>query len=296
MGAGTRKILWSACGAIAASVVGLNLFALGYPDRSRLFISLSIAAASLLLGLIGALRSQRRGLLPDPPDTVSSPTLSAHLLNVQEEERRTLSRELHDGVGQSVTALKMELARIQPADAESQRRLERTRAIAGEVLQVIRNVSLLLRPTILDDLGLQDALQWHAEDFSRRTSIPCSLHYGLADSESLPDSIRTCVYRSVQEALNNCEKHASPHSVSIRVAQVREALVVTIADDGNGLADQARDAAGLGILGMRERAAMLGGTLDIQSATGAGTTVTLSVPYPSSRKTIQGRETPVSTC
>lgn len=138
--------------------------------------------------------------------------------------------------------------------------------------------SLLLRPTALDDLGLEAALRWHVEDFSRRSSIPCDLNCSLPEDESLAEPLKTCVYRVVQEALNNCEKHASPRKVSVDVEQDRDTIRVRIADDGAGFHRPVSEIRGLGLVGMWERAAMLGGGVEIESTPGKGTTVILSLP------------------
>ena len=211
--------------------------------------------------------------------------LSARLLTVQEEERHRLSRDLHDGIGQLLTALRLEISHLgadrgalSAADIE---RLQRARKLAEEAVRATRDIALLLRPSHLDDLGLEPALQWLVEDFSRRTSIVC--HFSAAGvQENLPDAWKTCVYRVVQEAIHNCEKHAAPARVEVRVSQEAERLMLEVQDDGVGFELDAKGtplrAMGLGILGMRERAAMLGGELRIVSAPGHGTTVRLTLP------------------
>jgi signal transduction histidine kinase len=205
--------------------------------------------------------------------------LSARLLTIQEEERKNLSRELHDGVGQIITALKMELGRLKASDSDlANTRLDRARALADEALRTIRNVSLLLRPTALDDLGLEAALQWHVEDFSKRTSIHGRLDCAIDDDQSLPEAVKTCVYRTVQEALNNCEKHAGANDVVVSVRQDSRGITVSIVDDGRGVQDHGTSDAGLGILGMRERAGMLGGSFSFESEPGRGARVTFFVP------------------
>jgi signal transduction histidine kinase len=165
-----------------------------------------------------------------------------------------------------------------PADQD---RLQRARSLAEEAVRHTRDIALLLRPSHLDDLGLEAALQWHAEEFSRRTRIPCQFSAeGL--HEQLPDAWKTCVYRIVQEALHNCEKHAAPIQVQVRVLQAPEHLSLEVRDDGVGFDLNESGAplrsAGLGLLGMRERAAMLGGALSITSARGHGTTVRVDLP------------------
>ena len=244
--------------------------------------SLTATGLSFLAVMIAVISVWKRvNQLRDPvaDSQAGSAQLSAGLLTIQEEERKRLSRELHDGVGQTITALKMELARIKLTDAGGDAgRLERARALADEALSTIRNVSLLLRPTALDDLGLEAALQWHVEDFSRRTSIRCHLQCRLHDDRSLPESVKTCIYRTIQEALNNCEKHSSADNAFVNVRQDSQAIRVSIADDGRGVQEHRSQAIGLGILGMRERATMLGGSLELKSDAGQGTRINLLVP------------------
>jgi signal transduction histidine kinase len=209
--------------------------------------------------------------------------LSVRLLEVQEEERRRLSRELHDEIGQALTALRIEISYALPEmrSGEAQERLQRARALAERTVQTVRNISQLLRPPMLDDLGLGPALQWQAEDFTRRTGVPCTVsEAGLRDD--LPDAAKTCVYRVAQEALHNCETHASAARVSLEARQFEDHLEIIILDDGRGFELDAegkpRGSSGLGILGMHERAVQLGGTLDIESASGRGARVRLTLP------------------
>jgi signal transduction histidine kinase len=208
--------------------------------------------------------------------------LSGKLLKVQEEERRRLSRELHDGIGQTLTALRMEIhqAHLNAATGTaSSERLMRARMLAEEAVHTIKDISLLLRPPLLDDLGLEPAIAWQADQFTRRTGIPCRFRAtGL--QEMLPDDVKTCVFRVIQEALNNCQKHASPTKVQILIEQQTETLCVQVEDDGAGFVLKEKHVrhSGLGILGMRERASMLGGSVAIQSAPGKGTRLTLSLP------------------
>jgi signal transduction histidine kinase len=211
--------------------------------------------------------------------------LSARLLEIQEDERRRLSRELHDEIGQTLTALRIEISHAQAAwkagSPAIQARLEQARSLAEKTVEIIRNISLLLRPSLLDDLGLEPALQYQVEDFSRRSGIRCSFSQdGL--QEALPDALKTCVYRVVQEALNNCQKHAAATQVQLRVRQSEQTVTVHIEDNGRGFAlDQSGNpagSAGLGFLGMRERAASLGGSLKLDSALGQGTRLSLILP------------------
>jgi len=211
--------------------------------------------------------------------------LSGRLLRIQEDERRKISRELHDGIGQTLTALRMEIHQVHFAASGNltggEERLVRARKLAEEAVRTVNDISLLLRPPLLDDLGLEPAVEWLTDQFTRRTGINCrfqSLHL----QENLQDDLKTCVFRVIQEALNNCEKHASPTKIEILVEQKEQMLCIQIEDDGAGfsLNDKNTPArhAGLGILGMRERAVLLGGTMLIRSAPGNGTKLTFNLP------------------
>lgn len=210
--------------------------------------------------------------------------LSARLLEIEEEGRRKLSRELHDEIGQTLALLQIEISNAQsllsaPA-ALLKSRLDRARELAERTVQTIRNISVLLRPALLDDLGLVPALQFQLEDFLRRSGIQCEfVEDGVADH--LPDSVKTCVYRVVQEALHNCEKHSGATKVRVSVRQFPECLVTEIEDDGCGFLMDARRRNGLGLLGIRERAANAGGTLVIDSAPGRGARIALRIPLQS---------------
>ena len=210
--------------------------------------------------------------------------LSARLLNVQEEERRGLSRELHDGIGQTLTALRIEVSHFQSnkllMDEDVRERWNRAKRLAEDAVRTVRDISLLLRPSLLDDLGLEPALRWQTEDFGRRTGITC--HFNAESlQEQIPDAWKTCVFRIVQEAIHNCEKHAAPRTVRVAIRQDAEQLIVDVEDDGCGFdlhGKSAPQGTGLGIVGMRERAAMLGGSLHIQSSPGRGTKLTVHLP------------------
>lgn len=203
--------------------------------------------------------------------------LSARLLEVQEEERTRLARELHDEVGQTLTALRIEVshALAQAQAPRTREHLGRARDIAERAVTSVRDISALLRPAILDDLGLCPAVQSQVEQFSRRSGIRATFEdEGVQDS--LPDDVKTCVYRVIQEALHNCEKHSRAATIDLKIRQTAGELLVTVADDGKGFAADARR--GSGILGMSERAARIGGAVTVESAAGHGTRVHLSVP------------------
>lgn len=208
--------------------------------------------------------------------------LSARLVSAQEEERRSISRELHDEVGQSLSALLMEAgnaaARVSPDSTEVRRHVESIKRLAEASVQVIRNMSLLLRPSMLDDLGLVPALEWQAREVSKRTGLRVKVTADENASE-LPDEHKTCIYRVVQEALHNCARHAQARSATVEVQHQPTQIVLSVEDDGRGF--DARRVRGLGLVGMEERVHHLGGTLRVQSRPGSGTTIAVVLPLAS---------------
>jgi signal transduction histidine kinase len=208
--------------------------------------------------------------------------LSARLLSAQEEERRNISRELHDEVGQSLSALLMEAgnaaARVSPDSTEVRRHVESIKRLAEASVQVIRNMSLLLRPSMLDDLGLVPALEWQAREVAKRTGLRVQVTADENASE-LPDDHKTCIYRVVQEALHNCARHAQAHNVTVEVLQQPTQILLSVVDDGRGF--DARRVRGLGLVGMEERVHHLGGALRVKSQPGSGTTIAVVLPLAS---------------
>ncbi|HUP03677.1 MAG TPA: ATP-binding protein [Bryobacteraceae bacterium] len=207
--------------------------------------------------------------------------LSARLVATQENERKSISRDLHDAVGQSMSAVQFELhdlaVALRPHDPQLRARVDRIRELVESSLSVIRNMALLLRPSMLDDLGLAAALEWLAREISRPTGVRIHVRAeGLP--EELPDEHKTCIFRIAQEALNNVCKHANAHSVDIAVRASDSWLTITVRDDGRGF--QHPRAGGLGLKGMRERVEGLGGSLNVTSALGEGTSVEARLPLP----------------
>jgi signal transduction histidine kinase len=204
--------------------------------------------------------------------------LSARLLEAQEEERRAISRELHDEVGQSLTALLMELGNlgaVAPGDAELRSHVDSIRKLAESSVNVVRNMALLLRPSMLDDLGLVPALQWQAREISKRCGIAVTVD-AESVADDLPEEVKTCIYRVVQEALHNCARHAFARSVRIQVVQESRSIRLTVLDDGQGF-DSAHTR-GLGLLGMEERVTHLGGHFQVQSERGHGARLRIEIP------------------
>ena len=205
--------------------------------------------------------------------------LSARLVAAQEEERRAISRELHDEVGQSLSALLMEAgaaATLTPPDLDDLKlRLETLKGLAEGSVNLIRNMALLLRPSMLDDLGLVPALRWQAREVAKRTGLKVRMTAeGVPDD--LPDEHKTCIFRVVQEALNNCARHAQAQTVRVQVLSKEDRISVSIQDDGIGF--DSKLVRGLGQVGMEERVAHVGGRFQIDSEPGRGTLLTAELP------------------
>jgi signal transduction histidine kinase len=209
--------------------------------------------------------------------------LSQRLVAAQEEERKNLSRELHDHVAQVLTALRMELGRIDRMRSAGEGRLgaavSECRRLVDSMFATVRDLALGLRPSMLDDFGLQPALEWHVRDVTRRYGVRVDLHID-SDLAVLPDPHRTCVYRSVQEALTNSVRHANARSISVSVADRAGHLVVSVTDDGIGI-DPERRGTGLGLRGIEERVKELHGVMTLDGARARGTTLTIRLPLPS---------------
>jgi signal transduction histidine kinase len=208
--------------------------------------------------------------------------LSQRLVATQEEERRNLSRELHDHVGQVLTALRMELGRIErgrsPGDTRVGAAVAESKQLVDKMVRTVRDLALGLRPSMLDDFGLRAALEWHVRDAARRYGVDVEMNID-GDVDVLPDRFQTCVYRAIQEALTNCVRHANARSVNVQVTGHDRGLDVSVTDDGVGF-EPARRGEGLGLRGIEERVRELGGAMTITSAAGTGTTLAMHLPLP----------------
>ena len=207
--------------------------------------------------------------------------LSARLVQAQEEERRSISRELHDEVGQSLGALLVDVARLSKLvpseDRITQAQIAQIKSVAETAVKSIRDIALLLRPPMLDDLGLVPALEWQAREISRRSDMEVEVQSQNV-SEALGDEMKVTIYRLVQEALNNAANHASAKNAKVTILQGQDKIAVEITDDGQGFDPERKR--GMGILGMEERVRRLGGALSIDSAPGKGATVKAELPVP----------------
>jgi signal transduction histidine kinase len=208
--------------------------------------------------------------------------LSQQLVHTQEEERKELSRELHDHVAQVLTGLRMELGRVERIAAALDGRVTpavaECKGLVDDMFITVRSLALGLRPSMLDDFGLEAALEWHVRDFTGRSALNVDLQMA-GDFGALPDKHRTCVYRVVQETLTNCVRHAHAENVTIRLQTGDGHLQVSVTDDGVGL-DPVHRRNGLGLRGIDERVRELEGTVLITREAGGGTTVAVRLPLP----------------
>lgn len=221
--------------------------------------------------------AQARGLL------LHNRELARQLIAVQESERLALARELHDELGQGCAAVRAETACIRLCGAADRAAtlagVERADRAAQQLYQTVRGMLRRLRPANLDELGLIAALQELCESWEERSGVPCIFHH-----ENLPgefgDSVDIALYRVTQEALTNVMRHANASAVHVKLGRSAQGeLQLSIEDDGRGM-DLSAASRGLGLLGATERAAALGGELDVQAAPGAGVRLTLRVPMP----------------
>lgn len=207
--------------------------------------------------------------------------LSMQLVQAQEEERKRISRDLHDEVGQMLTGIRMELGNLEQIRLVSPEKysqnLEEARNLSEQTLRTVRDISMGLRPSMLDDLGLAPALEWLARDCSRRSGLNIVTHID-GNFEQTADIQRTCVYRIIQEALTNCVRHAKAKNVWVTVDEKQDCIHVEIKDDGIGIPTGNRPRQGVGLLGIGERTRELGGNFQILSQPGAGTRIQVEIP------------------
>lgn len=208
---------------------------------------------------------------------------AANIEAAREDERTRVSREVHDDLGQALTGLKMDLSWLEKRlTGKSEETAGKMKAMLGTVdtsIQSVRRISSALRPQVLDDVGLIDALRWQASEFQVRTGIRCKLNFP-AQEPALDRAQSTAAFRTLQEALANVARHAGATRVDISLSAQDGQLILKIADNGRGASKaELLNPKALGLLASRERATVLGGKVDIEGKRGKGTTVTLSVPY-----------------
>jgi two-component system, NarL family, sensor histidine kinase UhpB len=202
---------------------------------------------------------------------------SSTALAAQEEERARVARDLHDEVNQSLTALllRLEAARVK-APVEVAHELAETKALANQAMEELLMLARQLRPTALDDLGLKAALAGHVKELGRRGHISTSFD-SQGDFSGLPTDVQLVVYRVAQEALSNAAQHSGAEHVRVELVRAGDRVELTVTDDGSGFTFE-QAARGLGIHGMRERALLVGGDMQVESRPGSGTRVRLTVP------------------
>jgi two-component system, NarL family, sensor histidine kinase UhpB len=215
--------------------------------------------------------------------------LSMYLQHVREDERIRISRQVHDELGQALTGLKMDLYWLSTRLPKQLRAVrEKTKTMSAHIdstIQTVRRISTELRPGILDDLGLVAALEWQAGEFQKRTAIKCDVASDLPDP-ILDQELNTAFFRNFQESLTNVVRHANACRVDVRLWQDEANLWMEIKDNGRGISEaELSNTRSIGLLGMRERAALLGGEVIISGTPGQGTAVRVRIP----------REQPVTT-
>ncbi len=214
--------------------------------------------------------------------------LSARLQQVREAERTRIAREIHDDLGQMLTALMMDLSWLEdkvtkPREMATRNQLtvkvEQMSKLVGKTMDTVRTIAAELRPGVLDELGLKAAIEWQCADFHKRTGIKCELLTELEEAALVDRACATAVFRILQESMTNVLRHAKATAVMLELDMQADNLVLEIRDNGRGITEaEMTDPRSLGILGMCERAAVVGGTVDITDADGEGTRVTVRVP------------------
>lgn len=251
-----------------------------------LWVSLYIAfaVAVLVVGLNSKLEKQAESehkLAIEAKESMRR--LSARLIEAQELERSNLSRELHDQVGQALTAMKIDISRTQagllPEQNQLNERLERARKGVEETLEIIRRMSMLLRPSMLDDIGLSAALSWYVKQFGESTGLRVALDDD-GSAEMLPEAHKSSLYRIVQEALTNVSRHSGAHAVHVKLRSDEHAYQLEIDDDGVGF-EVGNRPRGLGLVGIQERIDEMNGTLNLQTSPGFGTRIRVAIPVSS---------------
>lgn len=208
--------------------------------------------------------------------------LATHLQNIREEERTSIAREIHDALGQQLTGLKMDIAwlarRLGKQDEEVEKKIKSTLQLTDETVKTVRRIATELRPSILDDLGLIAAIEWHSKEFEHRFSIQTIFQTELPQL-NLDPATATGLFRIYQESLTNVLRHADANKITSTLYINENVLIMNITDDGKGFdINSIRDKKTLGLLGMKERTLIMGGKYEIKSNSGNGTSVTVSVP------------------
>ena len=208
--------------------------------------------------------------------------LTSRLQRIREEERGAIAREIHDELGQQLTGLKMDLSWISkrldnPAAEQARQKLRSTMSLLDETIQTVRRIATDLRPSILDDLGLIAAIEWQSQEFEKRAGIRTVFQSTIPEMDFPPD-IAIGMFRICQESLTNVARHASASAVSITLDPADGGVCMAISDDGKGLDPRSRDRKTLGLVGMKERALMMGGRLEMGNGETKGFRLAVTVP------------------
>ncbi len=235
-----------------------------------------------LLGITRDITDARRAEEQLRASRAALRSLATRQQDIREDERTRIAREIHDSLGQALTALKLQLSAAQEAASREApalgTRLHETALMVDDLVKSVRRIATELRPPILDQLGLPAALEWLAHDFSRRTGIRCEPSI-MPTNDAISTELATALFRIVQEGLTNISRHAGASHVQIGLGLKSQCVTLEISDDGRGITEAATTGPGsLGILGMRERAAVLGGVLEVAPRSGGGTRVTAWFP------------------
>jgi len=203
--------------------------------------------------------------------------LAARLQTVRDEERQRVAREIHDQLGQALTAIKIDMHSL---IYKQQREAESLFALIDQTMESVRRISTDLRPAVLDDLGLMEAIEWATQEFQSRTGT--KVHLNLPQDDVVVDrELSTALFRILQETLTNVARHANATHVAVRLTREGGSLAMEVHDNGKGISGgQVTAGSSLGILGMRERASMLGGEFSISGAPGEGTSIRVRIPEP----------------
>jgi signal transduction histidine kinase len=268
------RLIGAEYGKVSAAQAQIDRRSAGLLEESILFASASVILALLFAGLTAhlVLRLTRRLEW----QTAELGRVSWHLVEDQEATARRFSHELHDELGQALTAIKTNLTALESAPAASHDRVDDCLRLVDEAIGNVRQMSQLLRPTILDDFGLEAGLRWLAEGFSARTGIPVQVDSNQPGR--LADETETHLFRIAQEALTNIARHADARSVAIRLESRPDQICLSIRDDGRGLPAISTNGRGLGMIGMRARARGAGGDLNVHSRPGDGVLIEVHVP------------------
>jgi PAS domain S-box-containing protein len=209
--------------------------------------------------------------------------LTEHLQNIREEERLHIAREIHDELGQLMTVLKMDISwlnkRVGNSSEQVTSKFKDLLEVIDTTVKTVRRIASELRPTLLDDLGLVAAIEWHLEEFEKRSGIHKEFH-GPQGEIQIPDSIKIGLFRILQESLTNVARHSEAKNVNVRLERNNGHIVLKVIDDGKGYDMEKATKNTLGVLGMKERTSVMGGEYHISGTPGQGTTIEVIVPIP----------------